>query len=468
MTSRTIRRHVIWNSTITALGGLLFGYDTGVISGALLFIAKDFPGLSSTQKELLTSILLIGAMVGALVAGRVADTIGRRRTVLITAAVFVIGVLLAAFSPSYGVLLVARVIIGLSVGSASMVVPLYIGETAPPKIRGALVSFNQLAITVGILVSYLVDYGLSSSENWRLMFGLAVIPAVLMFAGMWFQHESPHWLVTRGRDDEAREILTQIREDADIDAEIQEVHDITAQESEGSYRQLLSPAIRPMLTIGVALAVFQQVTGINTIIYYAPTLLNQAGFGSRAALLANVGNGVVNVALTVVAIWLLDRTGRRPLLLIGTAGMAIGMFVVAITFVAGGDSLHGAGAVVAIAGLLLYTASFAVGLGPVFWLMISEIYPLSIRGRAMSIATIFNWGANFVVTVSFLTLLSAIGNDGTFFLFGGLTVLALLYFWREVPETKDRSLAEIERDITGSTTAADAVGGRSKSQPAQA
>ncbi len=453
MTSRTIRRHVIWNSTITALGGLLFGYDTGVISGALLFISKDFPGLSSTQKELLTSILLLGAMAGGLVAGRIADTIGRRRTVLITAAVFVVGVLLAAFSPSYGVLLVARVIIGLSVGSASVVVPLYIGETAPPKIRGALVSFNQLAITLGILVSYLVDYGLSSSENWRLMFGLAVIPAALMFAGMWFQHESPHWLITRGREDEAREILGQIRAEGDIDSEITEVHDIAAQENQGSYRQLFTPAIRPMVIVGVALAVFQQITGINTLIYYAPTLLSQAGFGSKAALLANVGNGVVNVGLTLVAIWLLDRTGRRPLLLIGTAGMAVGMFVVAITFVAGGDKLQGAGAVVAIAGLLIYTASFAVGLGPVFWLLISEIYPLSVRGRAMSVATLFNWGANFVVTVSFLTLLNKIGNDGTFFLFGGLTVLALLYFWREVPETKDRSLAEIERDITGSTEA---------------
>jgi sugar porter (SP) family MFS transporter len=433
----TIRRHVLLGAAITALGGLLFGYDTGVISGALLFIGKDFHGL--------TSILLIGALIGALVAGRVADAIGRRPTVLITAAVFVGGVMLAAFSPSYEVLVAARVIIGLAVGSASMVVPLYIGEVAPPKIRGALVSFNQLAITVGILTSYLVDYGLASSENWRLMFGLAAIPAVLMFAGMLFQHESPHWLVAHGREDEAREVLHRVRNDDDIDAEIAGVRELSGRQS--SWRELLDPSVRKVMVLGVALAVFQQITGINTIIYYAPTLLASAGLGSSAALLANVVNGGVNVLMTIVAIRLLDRSGRRPLLLSGTAGMAVGMLVVGLTFAIGGDVLHGAAAIVAIAGLLIYTGSFAIGLGPVFWLLISEIYPVKIRGRAMSVATMANWGANFIVTISFLTLLSAIGNDGTFFLFGGLSIVALAYFQRMVPETKNRSLEEIERDL---------------------
>jgi sugar porter (SP) family MFS transporter len=435
----------MWSAAITALGGLLFGYDTGVISGALLFIGKDFHGMSSTEKELLTSILLIGAVAGALLAGRVADEIGRRPTVLATAVVFVAGVLLAAFSPDYPVLLLARVVIGIAVGSASMVVPLYIGEVAPPRIRGALVSFNQLAITLGILVSYLVDYGLASSQNWRLMFGLATIPAIAMFIGMLFQHESPHWLIGRGRDDEARAILERSRDGGDIDAEIAEVRELSQRPS--TARDLLHPKIRPALTIGIALAVFQQITGINTIIYYAPTLLSSAGFGHSAALLANVGNGVVNVGMTVVAIRLLDRVGRRPLLLTGTAGMAVGMVTVASTFLIGGSHLHGAGAYVAIAGLLVYTGSFAVGLGPVFWLLISEIYPVRIRGRAMSVAAIANWGANFVVTVSFLTLLAAVGDAGTFFLFGFLTLLALGYFYRKVPETRNRTLAQIERDL---------------------
>ncbi|MDT4939498.1 MAG: hypothetical protein QOG80_3169 [Pseudonocardiales bacterium] len=441
----TIHRHVLFAAGITALGGLLFGYDTGVISGALLFIGKDFHGLTSFDKELLTSILLIGAAIGALLAGRIADKIGRRPTVLGTAVVFVAGVLLAASAPGFGVLVAARVVIGLAVGSASMVVPLYIGEIVPPRIRGALVSFNQLAITVGILVSYLSDYGLASTQNWRLMFGLAAIPAILMFTGMLFQHESPHWLVAQGREAEARAVLRRIRDEGDIDAEIAEVRALSGRRS--GWRELLDPGVRHVMVVGVTLAVFQQITGINTIIYYAPTLLSSAGLGNSAALLANVVNGAVNVLMTIVAIRLLDRVGRRPLLLGGTTGMAAGMLVVALTFAIGGSHLHGGSAYIAIAGLLLYTGSFAVGLGPVFWLLISEIYPVKIRGQAMSVATMANWGANFVVAVSFLTLLSAIGNAGTFFLFAGLSVVALVYFQRQVPETTRRSLQEIEHDL---------------------
>jgi sugar porter (SP) family MFS transporter len=326
-----------------------------------------------------------------------------------------------------------------------MVVPLYIGETAPPRVRGGLVSFNQLAVTAGILVSYLVDYGLASSQNWRLMFGLAAVPAVVMFAGMLFQHESPYWLVTQGRAGEARAVLRQIRDQGDIDAEIAEVRELSQRKS--SLREVFAPAVRHVLVIGVALAVFQQVTGINTVIYYAPTLLASAGLGTSAALLANVVIGVVNVGMTIVAIRLLDRAGRRPLLLSGTTGMAVGMLVVAVTFLVGGSHLHGGTAVIAIAGLLIYTGSFAIGLGPVFWLLISEIYPVKIRGQAMSVATMANWAANFAVTISFLTVLGILGDAGTFFLFAGLTIIALAYFGRQVPETKSRSLQDIERDL---------------------
>ncbi|MGH9094177.1 MAG: sugar porter family MFS transporter [Acidimicrobiales bacterium] len=439
-------RAVVWTSAITALGGLLFGYDTGVVSGALLFLQKDFGHLGAFQKELVTALLLIGAATGALFAGRLADRIGRRPVIILTAAIFIVGVLGAAFSPVFAFLVVTRFVIGLAVGSASMVVPMYIGELAPPKYRGALVSFNQLAITSGILVSYLVDYGLASSQAWRLMFGLAAIPAGLLLVGMIFQKESPHWLITEGREDEARAVLARYRNADEIDDEISDVRTIRP-ETRGSVRQLLDPKLRGVLTIGVMLAVFQQVTGINTVIYYAPTLLQGAGLGNSAALLANVVNGAVNVGMTIVAIRLLDRTGRRPLLLIGTAGMAVGMAVVALTFSFGGNTLHGNTAYIAIAGLLIYTGSFAVGLGPVFWLMIAELYPSRIRGPAMSVATIANWLANFVVTVSFLTLLGAIKSAGTFFLFGALTLVALFYFSRRVPETKNQSLQEIERQV---------------------
>lgn len=450
-------RRIVAAAAITAVGGLLFGYDTGVVSGALLFLKDDFGGLSNLQQELVTSLLLVGAMAGALLAGRISDKVGRRKTVLGTALVFVVGVLLAAFTPTYPVLLIARIVIGLAVGSASMVVPLYIGEFAPPRVRGGLVSLNQLAITVGILVSYLIDYGLADSGNWRLMFGLAGIPAVVLFLGMLFQHESPHWLVEQGREDEARDVLRQLREPGEIDGEVAEVKEISR--GRASARELLTPAVRPLLLTGVLLAVFQQVTGINTVIYYAPSLLHDAGLGSSSALLANVGIGAVNVGMTIVAIRLLDRTGRRPLLISGTVGMAAGMVIAAVAFIGTGDHLHGAHAIAAIAGLVVYTGSFAIGLGPVFWLMIAEIYPLRIRGAAMSVASTANWGANLIVTISFLTLLSAIGGTGVFFLFGFLTLVALYYFFRRVPETKGRSLQAIERDLRGLPQPAVAGGG---------
>ncbi len=442
-----VGRAVVWTSAICALGGLLFGYDTGVVSGALLFLHTSFGNISSLQKELVTSLLLVGAAVGAFGAGRLADQWGRRPLILATAVVFIVGVLGAAFSPVYAFLIVMRFVIGLAVGSASMVVPLYIGELAPARYRGALVSFNQLAITSGILVSYLVDYGLSSSQNWRLMFGLAAIPAALLFVGTLINPESPHWLVTKGREDKARTILLRYRtEEEDIDGEIGDVKRMAGRS--GSMSELLEPKVRRLVVIGVLLAVFQQVTGINTVIYYAPTLLHSAGFGNSAALLANVGNGIVNVGLTIVAIWLIDRVGRRPLLIWGTSGMAVSLTAIAVVFALGGDKLGGAGAIVAIVSLAVYTGSFAVGLGPVFWLLISELYPVNVRGRAMSLATIANWAANFVVTISFLTLLHAITNAGTFFLFAFLTVVAVGYFLKRVPETKSMTLGEIERQLT--------------------
>ncbi len=273
-------RAVVWMAAITALGGLLFGYDTGVVSGALLFLKDDFPHISSVQKELVTSFLLAGAAIGAIGAGRVSDCIGRQRTILITAAVFMAGVLAAAFSPAFVILLAAQVVIGLGVGSASMVVPMYIGEAAPPRFRGALVSFNQLALSSGILVSYLVNYGLSGTGNWRLMFGLACIPAAALFLGMLFQPESPAWLITHGRLDDARRVLSRLRPPGAVDAELASMVS-SVQRPGARARELLRPSLRPALILGVLLAVFQQITGINTVIYYAPTLLNGPAWDRR-------------------------------------------------------------------------------------------------------------------------------------------------------------------------------------------
>ena len=443
---RRVRTAIGLTSGTAALGGLLFGYDTGVVSGALLYLKKEFGGLSSFQQELVTSLLLVGCMVGAFVGGRVADRVGRRPTLAVTALVFVAGVLLAAFAPDFPLLLVARFIIGLAVGTSSMVVPLYIGEVAPARARGGLVSLNQLAITVGILAAYLVDYALSGSGNWRLMFGLAAIPAAVLFIGMLFQQESPHWLIGQGRDEQARHVLERLRgPDDDIDEETEQVRQLGGQRT-GGLRELLKPQVRPAVTMGILLAVFQQITGVNTVIYYAPTLLAGAGLGSSSAILAEVAVGGVNVVLTIVAVWLMDRVGRRPLLLIGTTGMLIGLVTVACAFL-GGDHLTGSAAIVAIVGLMFFQGSFAIGLGPVFWLLIAEIYPLKVRGTAMGVATIANWGADFIVTISFLTLLNAISGAGTFLLFAFLTLVALIYFRIKVPETKGRSLQEIESEL---------------------
>lgn len=446
---RSVERRVWTSAAILALGGMLFGYDTGVVSGALLYIRKNFGGLSSFRQELVTSMLLVGAAAGAFAAGRIADRIGRKKTLMISVLLFIAGVLLAAECPTYILLLVGRVTVGLAIGSISTVVPLYIGELAPTRQRGALVSLNQLALSIGILTAYLVDYGLSGSGDWRLMFGLAVVPSVGLLAGILFLRESPHWLIRQGREDEARAALARVRTPSEIEPEIAAVHAVSMRQQAGA-RATLSSAVRPLLVLGVLLAVFQQVTGINSVLYYAPSLLHGAGFGHSDALLANVVNGVVSVGMTGLAIWLLDRVGRRPLLITGTAGMAAGMAITALSFLAG-RQLTGTLAIVALAGLVIYTGSFAVGMGPVFWLLIAEIYPLTVRGAAMSVATLANWAANFVVTISFLTLVGAFGGHWVFFLFAFLTLVALAYFYRAVPETKGRSLEDIERGLAAAS-----------------
>ena len=449
------RRFVRVAATITATGGMLFGYDTGVISGALLFIREDFP-LSDFMQGVIVSFLLVGAVTGALVGGPLSDRFGRRPIVLLAAIIFAIGAIAAALTPSVALLIVARFILGLGVGLASLIVPLYIAEIAPPESRGALVSLNQLMITIGILLSYIVGVAFTPIEGWRWMFAVAVIPALILGIGMFFLPESPRWLVKNGRLAMARAVLSRSRVESEVETEMRQMEELERlerQQAQVGYKELLEPWIRPALIIGIGLAVFQQITGINTVIYYAPTILEIVGFSAGGAIAATaLGVGVVNVGFTVLSLFLLDRAGRRLLLLIGLVGMTVSLALLGVVFSL--ESTSGAAGLLATICLALYIASFAISLGPVFWLMISEIYPLRIRGTAMSVASIANWGSNFLVALTFPVLLATLGGAGAFWLFAVLGIVAWLFVWFLVPETKGRSLEEIEADMRGTTVAA--------------
>src|SRR5580692_7240144 len=425
-----------------ALAGLLFGFDTGVISGAILFIKGAF-GLSPFAEELLVSAALVGAVCGSTLSGRFTDILGRKRAILITAAIFTVGSILCAVAGSIPVLVVGRLAVGVAIGVASYTAPLYISEMAPPNLRGALVTLNQLAITSGILLAYVVDAVFAPSDGWRLMFAFGAIPAIVLGLGIAALPESPRWLLLHRRKAEAIKVLTRIRGTPDV---MPEVNDILehAEPGHGKLADLFSPIVRPVLFLGAALAVIQQITGINTVIYYAPTIFQAAGFHSaESSIIATAGVGVVNVLMTVVSIPLIDRVGRRPLLLISLTGMGISLAALGLGFAVGGEALKWIG----VLSLALYIASFAIGLGPVFWLLISEIFPLKIRGQASSVATMANWLSNFLVSLTFLSLLHRLGSVSTFLLYAALSLAGLWFCFRFVPETKGVPLERIEQDL---------------------
>ncbi len=433
-------------AAIAALGGLLFGYDTGVISGALLFIREDF-ALSSTMQGVVAGIALAGATIGAMFAGSLSDRFGRRPVILVVALLFVLGGVISALALSLAHLLVGRLLIGVAIGVASMLTPLYLAEIAPARIRGSMVSLNQLCITLGILVSYLVGYALAQAgDGWRWMLGLGALPGAVLFIGMLVLPESPRWLAGHGRADRAEAVLRRLRGTADVADEMGALRrDVAAERTRaGTWGDLLSPRLRLPLTIGIGLAIFQQITGINTVIYFAPQIFQSAGFASNSAsILATAGVGAVNVLLTIVSIRLIDGVGRRPLLIWGIFGMTASLFALAAAFAVGTGSVL---SWVTVAALGIYVGCFAIGLGPVFWLIIAEIFPLDVRGRAMSVATVCNWGFNLIVAVTFLDLLAGLGPAGTFLVYAALSIASLVFVIRLVPETKGRTLEEIEAD----------------------
>jgi sugar porter (SP) family MFS transporter len=439
------RRFVYIMASIAALGGLLFGFDTGVISGALLFIRQDF-NLNAFTEGFIVSSLLLGAMVGAGVSGALSDRLGRRTIILAAAVIFAVGAIGAALSPSVEVLIFFRFVLGLGVGTASALVPSYISESAPTDVRGSLSSLFQLAITIGILVAYLVNAVFAPAGDWRWPLGLATVPALVLLVGMYFLPETPRWLVSQNREEEAQQVLERTRSEEEIEGEIQEIRRVEEETKEQTgYRELLAPWVRPMLVAGMGLAIFQQFVGINTVIYYAPTIIKSTGLANVASILATVGIGVVNVLMTVVAILVIDRVGRKPLLFAGLAGMVVSLGIIGGAFLFPG--LSGIISWVTLAGLMLYVASFAVSFGPLLWVMLPEIFPLKVRGAGTGVSALSNWGANFVVSQAFLPLVALIGTTAVFWILAGICVVAAIFIYFLVPETRGRSLEKIETDL---------------------
>lgn len=439
------RRNVILTAATAGLAGLLFGYDTGVIAGALLQITPGF-GLDSFESGLVVGAVPIGAVLGAWIASRGADRYGRRRLILAAGTIFVIGAIVSALSPDTTVLVLSRAVIGIAIGVASAVAPVYISEVAPPDIRGRLVTFFQLAVTVGILAAYLVGLGFADvAEGWRWMLGVGAIPALALVIGIRRLPPSPRWLLMRDREADARAALRRIRTGGpdEIELEIKEI-EASMSSHQGSWKDLLRPTVRAALLVGLGLAVLQQITGINTVIYYAPTIIRETGIDSNfSAILASLGVGVINVVMTVVALRLLDSRGRRELLFIGVSGISVSLFLLGFAFLLEAGSTPAT--VIAVFSLMLFVSSFAISLGPIFWLLNAEIYPLSVRSKAASAGTMANWFFNFVVSVTFLSLIELLSQTGAFWFYGVIGLVTLWFCWKFVPETKGRSLEQINQ-----------------------
>jgi len=432
-------------AVIAALSGILFGYDTGVISGAILFIRDEFH-LSAQMNGLVVSAVLFGALLGAIISGRLTDRFGRKRLLIADAIIFILGTLGSCLAPNIPTIIISRIIVGIAIGIASYIAPLYISEIAPSKYRGALVSLNQLAITIGILLSYIVNAAFANAHAWRWMLGMGIIPALFLFIGMIFLPYSPRWLMSRGREADALRALNKIHGESAAGREQLEIIKASLLQQKGDWRILFSKAIRPTLWIAGGLALLQQVTGINTIIYYAPTIFQMAGFHSAsAAISTTMIIGVAFVLFTLIALPLVDSLGRRFLLFTGLIAMSISLALLSGSFhlQSQASSLKW----ITLISMLVFIAGFAISLGPIMWLMIAEIFPLKVRGLGASLATAINWGSNWLVAITFLTLIEWLGAGGTFFIYFIISLFSILFTYLWVPETKGCSLEEIEANL---------------------
>jgi sugar porter (SP) family MFS transporter len=434
-------------SLVAGLGGLLYGYDMGVIAAAMVFLRTSFH-LSTQAESWVVSVVLVGAMAGALTGGSLADGLGRRPTLMAGGILFMAGSTLAMFAPNVATVIVARALLGIAVGFNSVTAPVYVSELAPPRSRGMLVGLYQLTLTIGIALADLTGYWLASTGNWRLMFGLGAVPALLYLLLVFRVPESPRWLLGHGRDSEAVAILESYAGPAGALAILEDLRAGLRTVTERRWSALLAPAARRGLIIAVGFTILQQVTGINTVIYYGPRIFALAGVSSsQSAIFATFVIAVMNVLATVIALVLVDRVGRKPLLYWGVGGMTASLFALSLAFHAK-DALGASLGLVAVGCLSVYIGCFACSMGPIAWILVAEVFPLRLRSRGAAAATLGSGLSNFLVSLTFLSLIEAAGNSLTFALYGAFCVLTLVFVRYVVPETKGRELESISSSPT--------------------
>ncbi|MFD1802941.1 sugar porter family MFS transporter [Mixta tenebrionis] len=441
-------------AVIATLGGLLFGYDTGVISGALLFMGDELH-LTPFTTGLVTSSLLFGAAFGALAAGQLANAAGRKKIIIMLAVIFAAGALGTSIAPDVQWMVFFRLVLGVAVGGAAATVPVYIAEIAPANKRGQLVTLQELMIVSGQLLAYISNASFNAvwggAETWRWMLAIATLPAVLLWFGMMFVPDTPRWYAMKGRLAEARRVLERTRAKEDVEWELTEIEE-TLQEQENQGRPRLSELKKPWLfrlfLIGIGVAVIQQLTGVNTIMYYAPTVLTNVGMSNSAALFATIANGAISVLMTLVGIWMLGKIGRRAMTMIGQFGCTGCLFFIGAISWLMPETINGQPdmlrSYMVLLGMLMFLCFQQGALSPVTWLLLSEIFPTRLRGMFMGGAVFAMWIANFLISLMFPMMLAKLGLSGTFFIFGAIGIGGAFFVINCIPETRHRSLEQIE------------------------
>ena len=426
---------------IAALGGLLFGYDTGVISGALLYIQRSFE-LTPGQESTVTAMLLVGAAIGAFLGGRVADSLGRRGTILLGAVGFIIGSIWCAFATSAFSLGAARTLLGVCIGGVSIVVPMYISEMAPPHVRGRLVSLNSLMIVIGQLVAFLTNSALASSGNWRLMLGLGAVPGIVLLIGMLVLPDTPAYLVRRGQEGKALAVLRQMQGDEATLAEVAVDEASSSADQRAAERLAVkTPWVRRTVIIAILIGVTQQVTGANAIMYFAPTMMNKVGLSTESSVYTSIIIGIASVISCAIGMSIIDRVGRRRMLIIGLVGCASSLLVLAPVY--GLSSNSSTGAMMSLLLMTVFIVFQQAAVSVATWLLISEIIPTEARGLGMGLAGLALWVANWFVAQAFLPMVDAVGGAWSFFFFAITGAIALVFTIKAVPETSGKTLAEV-------------------------